>query len=283
MHIKRRSFITNSAALLGCSCLPSISHSQSASESLEEPAEDFGCTTLDTFPDSLEITDFSPSQRTLLKTLQFTDYGTFVFSKRWRKSDGLTPNQERITLGCHFMNGSASQQRTVMDAANDWLRGDLGDLLDFRFGVSASESQIRVRLGGNRNNSYVGRDNLSISKSQQTMNLANFNNSATVKHEFGHALGLRHEHRFPGVIEFNEDIVVSEMRNKYGWSTAQTYRNILTPLGDSAKCIGDPQLNEDSIMMYTIPSHWTVDGKSFSRAGMITERDRKCLVGVYSA
>lgn len=283
MNVQRRSFVRHSAALLGCACLPAILRAQDVSEPLVAPAEDFGCTTLDTFPDSLEITDFSPSRKALLDTLQFTDYGTFIFSKRWRKSDGLTPNQDRITLGCHFVNGSQSQQQTVVNAASDWLNGELANLIDLRFGVPARNSQIRIRLGGNRNNSYVGRDNLSIQTDQPTMNLANFNNAATVKHEFGHALGLRHEHRFPGAIQFNEEVVVAEMRDKHKWSAAQTYRNILTPLADSAKCIGDPHLNEDSIMMYTIPRHWTVGGKTFSRAGTITERDRKCLIGVYSA
>ncbi|WP_371171208.1 matrixin family metalloprotease [Aliiroseovarius sp. 2305UL8-7] len=263
--------------------MPSLLAGQTNTETLEPPAEDFGCTTLDTFPDSLEVTDFSPSQRELLDTLQFTDFGTFLFSKRWRKVDGLTPNGDKITLGCHFFNGNPSQQQTVIDAASDWLTGELGNFIDFRFGVDRNESQIRIQLGGNRNNSYVGRDNNSIPKNRQTMNLANFNSAATVKHEFGHALGLRHEHRFPGAIEFREDVVVSEMRDKHGWTTAQTYRNILTPLGSSAKCIGDPELNEKSIMMYTIPRRWTVDGKRFSRAGVITERDRNCLWGVYSA
>ncbi|WP_299648427.1 hypothetical protein [uncultured Tateyamaria sp.] len=231
----------------------------------------------------MQIIDFSSEQQQVIQDLQISDYGTFVFAKRWRQRDGLTPNSGKITLGCGFFNGKPEQHALVVNAANDWLDGRLGQLIDFRFDVPVSDAHIRIQLGGNRNNSYVGRDNLRIPKEEPTMRLANFNRPSTVKHEFGHALGLRHEHRFPGAISFREDVVVEEMRRRHGWSQAQTYRNILTPLDSSAKCIGDPDLNETSIMMYTIPSRWTQDGASYQRAGIITERDRRCLIGVYSA
>lgn len=284
MYLSRRYFLKRSAAALTCGCMPqfALGGSQSNGE-IEPPVEDYGCSALDPFTDQMQIIDFSPEQQKVIQDLRISDYGTFVFAKRWQRSDGLTPNSGKITLGCSFLNGRPDQQAVVVNAASDWLEGSLGRLIDFRFGVPESESHIRILLGGNRNNSFVGRDNLRISKEAPTMKLANFDRPSTVKHEFGHALGLRHEHRFPDAINFREDVVVEEMRRRHGWSKAQTYRNILTPLDSSAKCIGDPDLNGQSIMMYTIPSRWTEGGASYRRAGVITERDRKCLIGVYSA
>lgn len=281
--IHRRNFIHLCSSAISCSCLPFAALAQQAEVEIVEPSEDFGCSTLDSASNELDVIDFSPSEERILEDLQFTDYGTFVFAKRWRRSDGLTPNTGKITLGCHFFNGSEEQRRQIALTAQEWLAGELGNLVQFQFGVSAEESNIRISLGGNRNNSYVGRDNLFIPRDQQTMNLGNFNHLPTIRHEFGHALGLRHEHRFPGAIQFRENVVVSEMRDRFGWSTAQTYRNILEPLGESGRCIGDPNLNPQSIMMYSIPRSWTVDGLAYERSGIITERDRRCLLGVYSA
>ncbi len=284
MHLCRRNFLFTGSALSTCCWLPQYANAEQTSDvPVDEPGEEFGCGTLDPVEAGIEITNFSPSEQRVLEEFQITDYGTFIFAQRWRKSDGMDPKSGKIVLGCHFLNGNARQRARVAEAANEWLDRGLSEFFEFRFGASQNESQIRIHLGGNRNNSYIGRQNKRIRKTKPTMNLANFNRSATVQHEFGHALGLRHEHRFPGAIEFDEDVVVAAMKRSNGWTTAQTYLNILKPLNENSKCLGDPNFNANSIMMYDIPKSWTKNGVEFHRSGEITEGDIRCLVGVYSA
>lgn len=58
--------------------------------------------------------------------------------------------------------------------------------------------------------SYIGTDALHLPKESASMNLG-FVDAATVMHEFGHALGLIHEHQSPfkGGYEWNKE----EVRN----------------------------------------------------------------------
>jgi hypothetical protein len=58
--------------------------------------------------------------------------------------------------------------------------------------------------------SYIGTDCRSIPLNEATMNLG-FLDGGTAAHEFGHALGLAHEHQNPaGGIQWNEEVVIRE-------------------------------------------------------------------------
>ena len=63
--------------------------------------------------------------------------------------------------------------------------------------------------------SYIGTDALHIPKESKTMNLG-FIDRSTVMHEFGHALGLIHEHQSPfkGGFGWNKE-EVGERHNVY--------------------------------------------------------------------
>jgi hypothetical protein len=60
------------------------------------------------------------------------------------------------------------------------------------------------------------------------MNLG-FLDGGTAAHEFGHAIGLAHEHQNPaGGIQWNEAIVISEMaKSPNFWDEQKTRHNIL--------------------------------------------------------
>jgi Astacin (Peptidase family M12A) len=217
-----------------------------------------------------------------LKDFKITDYGTAMLSKRWRRRDGLTPNKDVITLGCFLMSGTATQQETVRQSAQGWLSGGVEKLINFDFTVPQERSQIRIMIGGPGNNSSIGRDALNVAISKQTMNLTNITRG-TIQHEFGHALGLLHEHMHPGFdAPLLADVVIAEMaKPPNSWDEAKTRRNILNRLGTKMQCLGDPNFNPDSVMMYNIPKRWTADGVGFARAGQIHDRDIACVRGLY--
>lgn len=234
------------------------------------------------------IDDFSAAGdaldiRTALDAFKITNYGTAMLPLRWRRNDGLTPNSGMITLGCFLMSGTPAQQETVREASSGWLRGGIENLIRFDFTVPQERSQIRVLIGGPGNNSRIGREALNVPKSQQTINLTNIT-PGTIQHEFGHALGLLHEHMHPG---FNaplvSEVVIAEMREPpNAWDEAKTRRNILNRLGSEAQCSGDKNFNADSIMMYNIPRRWTANNIGFTRADRIHDRDIACVRGLYS-
>jgi hypothetical protein len=106
--------------------------------------------------------------------------------------------------------------------------------------------------------------------------------TGTIQHEFGHALGLLHEHLHPDFDgQLDEGFIIAEMR-KGGWDEATTRLNILNRMGSKEQCVGDPQYNPNSVMMYNIPKRWTKNNKRFQRAASIQDRDIACVLGMYS-
>ncbi|MBX3520795.1 MAG: hypothetical protein KF835_12355 [Xanthobacteraceae bacterium] len=218
--------------------------------------------------------------RNQLEQFKITPFGAVYLSDRWRKSDGLTPNSDKITLGIHFMGGDNAKREAVRTAAPKWLEGDLGNLIAFQFDVPIQKSQIRISFSSQEgNHSLVGRDAARY-PGYRTMNLIDVE-EPIILHEFGHALALQHEHLHPtsGIV-WNEQVVINEMKQRFGWSAQYTRMNILNRLTSEAACVGDPTMDRQSIMMYPIPEHWT---QNFSSDWIdhISDRDRKCLIGVY--
>ncbi len=139
----------------------------------------------------------------------------------WRVEDGATPKSDVITLDVHFMNGPKSDHRKVERIASEWTDKALGERVRFRFGRPRAASQIRILFDPNKGySSKVGRDNLGVPKNQPTMHLADTEHRP-VLHEFGHVLGLRHEHHHPASgIVWNKPVVYRELKQQFGWSKA---------------------------------------------------------------
>jgi hypothetical protein len=174
----------------------------------------------------------------------------------------------------------------VRTAASAWTSPSvLGERLAFEFDAPPSNSKIRVAFGtGEGNWSCVGRRCLQVPTTQHTMSIDD-DLAYIVQHEFGHAICLQHEQQYPdpGGIQWNEKRVIADCYSLYGWSEKKTRNNILNKLKDpSARCIGDKNFNPVSIMLYMIPPEWTTDGFSSGTNTQITDRDIKCVRGVYS-
>src|SRR5690606_12979464 len=95
------------------------------------------------------------------------------------------------TLRVRFMGGSAAQHRIVTEQAGWWTEHAN---LRFEFG-SWRDAEIRISFDPYDGAwSYVGTDCRSIPVNEPTMNLG-FMDGGTTAHEFGHAIGLAHEHQ----------------------------------------------------------------------------------------
>ena len=83
-----------------------------------------------------------------------------------------------------------------------------------------------------------------------------------VLHEFGHALGLIHEHQNPNrAIKWNRAAVIADLSGPpNNWDEATIDNNMFKKY-DSASLTSTPT-DATSIMMYPIPAAWTLDGFS---------------------
>lgn len=216
----------------------------------------------------------------VVQEFELTPYGTAYLPHRWRRGDGLTPNTGLITLGIHFLDGPEASRATVRRAASAWLAGDLSRRMAFRFDVPRPQAQITITFNTIQNSSVVGRESAKYTQTHATMRLADLEDHI-VQHEFGHALGLQHEHQHPGGgIRWSRARVVADMA-KQDWTEEMVQRNIFDRYSARYACVGDRKFNPDSIMLYPIPSDWTENRFSSGVNTAISERDLKCVAGLY--
>lgn len=180
--------------------------------------------------------------------LVLTPYGTAFARLAWLPTDGLTPSSNMITLGVHFMGGTPDQIERTKAGASRWLTNGLEKRIAFRFDVDRERSQIRVSFDPKLGNvSAVGRAAASRKKTVSTMNLADAF-SPVIEHEFGHALCLEHEHKFPGAVRWNVENVIADMLPY--WKKVEIIREQITDRApDRMSCIGDPDFNPRSAMI----------------------------------
>ena len=174
------------------------------------------------------------------------------------------------TLGVRFMGGTQEQQTLAQEQAGWW-----SDHANLKFEFNdAADAQIRISFDPSDGAwSYVGTDCLSIPKNQATMNLG-FQDGGTSAHEFGHAIGLGHEHQNPqGGIEWNEDVVIRDLAGPPNfWTPEQTRHNVIRKY--STDQIRGTEFDPDSIMLYAFPGSWTKSGQGTHANEVVSQRDK---------
>lgn len=127
----------------------------------------------------------------------------------------VLPGPVRITVA--FCGGTIERQREIVRVARKWEHGN-HVLLDFgtndgpfrqwsrwNAGWDSEVAQVRIALDGSRDSiCAIGKDARLVPGNKETMSLAGFDQKDLpedwqyiVLHEFGHALGLRHELQHP--------------------------------------------------------------------------------------
>jgi hypothetical protein len=110
------------------------------------------------------------------------------------------------------------------------------------------------------------------------MNLG-FLDGGTAGHEFGHAIGLAHEHQNPaGGIQWNEAVVIREAaKSPNFWDEATTRHNILRKY--SAAQVNGTAFDPDSIMLYFFPASWTLNGIGTKANEILSAMDKAFIAG----
>lgn len=207
------------------------------------------------------------------------DRAALVKKYRWTPGDKITVS---------FMDGDPQVQQRVRQMAIGWTQPGLARLV-FDFRQNDPNALIRISFRYSGSWSVIGTSCRTIAKNQPTMNFGWLTPDSTddeirrvVLHEFGHALGLIHEHQNPsGGIHWNKEAVYKELSGPpNNWSRDVIDRNMFEPQARSETNFTktDPQ----SIMMYPIPSKWTTDGFSAGLNSRLSPMDIKFVHQQYT-
>jgi serralysin len=190
---------------------------------------------------------------------------------------------KKNTLRVFFVDGNDYQRNKVTRFASEWSK-----YANVKFAVEANEnaSDIRVSFKSGGSWSYVGTD-AEKHKNQATMNFGWFDEETTdlefqrvILHEFGHALGLVHEHLSPvAEIKWNKPVVIKYYKDNFGWTENAVKQNVFEKYSENQ--VNHTKYDPASIMHYHIEASWTMDNYSVPWKTYLSDLDKSFIKEIY--
>jgi TolA-binding protein len=215
-----------------------------------------------------------------------------VFDREYR-----WPTGAKLKVG--FLDGSRIAREAVALTADAWTQYAN---VDFEFSLDAppKEADILIRFDAEGCTSHVGTSSRYYTEiGEPSMHLCRidqwvsgaFDPAAGVSslpegfrevvlHEFGHALGLQHEHQSPRAeFQWNKEVVYDFYGTSYGWDRDYVdmwvFRQIDPQLVDAS------QYDPDSIMHYSFPAQFTTNGVAFRGSHELSVIDKEHIAKEY--
>jgi hypothetical protein len=192
------------------------------------------------------------------------------------------------TLHVVFMDGKPENMQKVAEIAPEWSKHANIEFAFYRPGETPpAGSTIRVSFQRAGYWSLVGSQAAHRGSELPTMNL-NFRlfsqGEAEIRrvilHEFGHALGLYHEHQNPNQgFTWNKEVIYEYYKRTHGWDEATVDSNILAKLDPSGVTASD--FDPRSIMIYSFPPEFTKEGVRIAANYELSATDKKEIAALY--
>jgi len=216
-----------------------------------------------------------------------------------RTIEGKVPHGMTLRVG--FFDGTADMHALTMRVAAEWLWAP-NIRLRFKRVSNVKAADIRVTFATNRNFSKYGTQARNVPKGRSTMELQtvaqydgveNAETRHIILHEFGHALGLRHELRHPSNdFDWDEDAIVDYFRadGMPDWggcksSEKKCRASVRTHITRKFKVKNIHLVSERydgaSVMNYAVDPSWTKNAKVASRHSQLSYYDKAMIERLY--
>jgi Astacin (Peptidase family M12A) len=198
-------------------------------------------------------------------------------SSRW---PGVGP-----TIRIAFLDGTEEQIALVKRLAVGWNGGPAN--LNFSWVTHPSPSDVRITFRFRGSWSVIGTTCRNVPRDEATMNfgwltpgVAELEARRVVLHEFGHALGLIHEHQRLDPNLWNRQAVVAALSGPPNRWDRQTIEHNMFEMYPPNSVDGS-MLDTTSIMMYPIPAGWRLDGVDAGTNHELSPTDRAFIRKMY--
>lgn len=193
--------------------------------------------------------------------------------------------QNGTAIKVYFLNGSQTFREAVRRIAPEWSRYAK---ISFDFDATGIPD---ITINFEPLQGYYGLYNSFIGQASRgrvpSMNLV-FPPGTTdervlkryILHEFGHALGLIHEHQGPGRdFRWNERAVIDWFRTHVGWDEEMVRQQVLIPY--ETKTTSNTRFDSQSIMLYPVYAGWASSGLVTGWNDDLSDTDRKFIGELY--
>ena len=208
-----------------------------------------------------------------------------------------------LRLTVRFLNGSDFQKTKVMQYAREWSNasativdeeGATQQKIRFRFipydgSTSGNVTDLRIAFGTGGSSSYVGTDAKSAHPDSATMvfgwvdeNSSEREIRQVVLHEFGHAIGLAHEHQSPvAAIPWDKEKVYEYYRLTQNppWDRMTVDETVFALY--AATSTNYTAYDQTSIMHYSIPNSLTIGDFETPWNAILSVTDKEFVKKLY--